>query len=288
MTLLCLPADPAREAPRFQMPAGATDSHAHVIGLPPDYPFVDDRSYTPPEASLADYEALHRALGIERAVIVTPSICGTDNRMTLKAIADYAGQARGVSVLDETVGDSKLEALHEAGIRGVRLNILFAGGVGLQAFKPLADRIRDLGWHVQLLINIAETLNDLAPQMPSLGLPIVIDHMGHMPVTRGVDDPAFQTLVGLLKDGICWSKLSGNYRISTDFPHYPDAIPFAKALIDAAEDCVVWGTDWPHVAQKEKMPNDTDLLNALDDYAPTAALKQKILVDNPARLYGFE
>lgn len=287
MTTPCLGpiADLAR--PRFEMPAGATDTHSHVIGVPPEYPFVPERSYTPPEAPLSAYMAMHRALGIERAVIVTPSVHGTDNRITVEAIAGYGTNARGIAVVNPDISDERLMELHYGGIRGIRLNVLFGGGVGLHAFEALAPRIRSMGWHIQLLIDVSQDMAAMAPMIRASGIPVVVDHMGHMPVERGLDDPGFKAFLALVRDGLCWAKLSGNYRISTRRPHFEDAIPFAQALIEACPQHMVWGTDWPHVAQTEVMPDTTVLLNALDDYAPDAEMKRLILVDNPATLYGF-
>lgn len=286
MTTPCLGPDPTPHPPRFSVPPGACDCHAHVIAAPEVHPYVAERSYTPPPASLEAYKALHRVLGIERAVIVQPSVHGTDNRVTLEAIAGYGPDCRGIAVVDGTVGDKDLTRLHEGGIRGVRLNVLFGGGVGLQALEPLAARIADMGWHIQLLLD-ARTMEDLAPRVRRLPVPVVVDHMGHMNVAHGMDHPGFRALLSLVRDGLAWIKLSGNYRISAEGPPYRDAVPIARTLIEAAPQHMVWGTDWPHPALSEKMPNDGDLLDALDDYAPEPDLKQAILVDNPARLYGW-
>jgi len=286
MTTPCLAPDPNPRPPKFPMPAKACDCHAHVLGPPDKYPYVANRSYTPPTALLGDYQTLHRILGIERAVIVQPSVHGTDNKVTLDAIAGYGPDARGIAVVDTDVSERELQRLHDGGIRGVRLNLLFGGGVGLNALEPLAQRIADLGWHVQLLLDARDLVN-LAPRLRSLPVPVVVDHMGHMKTGHGIDHPGFQALLELARDGICWIKLSGNYRVSSDGPPYRDAIPFARALIEAAPQHMVWGTDWPHPALNDVMPNDGDLLDALDDYAPEADMKRAILVDNPARLYGF-
>ncbi len=289
MTPTCLGPDPNPIAPRFEVPRGATDCHAHIFGDPARYPFVPERTYTPPPpAPLEAYLAMHRALGIERAVIVTPSVHGTDNRVTLDAIAGYGPTARGVAVVDETIRDRDLADLHDGGIRGVRLNVMSGGGVGLHALKPLAERTADMGWQVQLFIDVGRDLIGIAPLIRELGVAVVIDHLGFMAVSEGLENPGFQTLLSLVRDGICWVKLSGNYRISKDPPHYSDAIPFARALIEASPDHMVWGTDWPHPELTENMPNDGDLLNALDDYTPDPDLKHRILVDNPATLYGLE
>lgn len=287
MTRPCLGADPNPKPPKFTIPAGACDCHAHVIGPPEIYAYVPERSYTPHVALLDAYQTLHRVLGIERAIIVQPSVHGTDNQVTLDAIAGYGPNARGVAVVDEMVDDGDLAKLHDGGVRGIRLNVLFGSGVGLQALEPLAQRIADMGWHIQLLLD-ARDMVELAPRLRRLPLPVVVDHMGHMNAAHGIDHPGFQTLLDLVREGVCWIKLSGNYRISATGPPYGDAVPFARALIEAGPERTVWGTDWPHPALVDFMPNDGDLLDALDDYAPESNLKRAILVDNPARLYGFD
>ena len=244
MSIDCLAPDPNPRPPKFAMPAHACDCHAHVLGPPEKYPYVANRSYTPPTALLEDYQALHRVLGIERAVIVQPSVHGTDNAVTLDGIAGYGPNARGIAVVDSNVSERELKRLHEGGIRGVRLNLLFGGGVGLDTLEPLAQRIAPMGWHVQLLLD-ARDLVELAPRLNKAGVPLVVDHMGHMQTSYGIAHPGFQALLGLVRDGACWVKLSGNYRISSDGTPYRDAIPFARALIEAAPQHMVWGTDWP-------------------------------------------
>lgn len=286
MTFACLPPRPDPHPPRFAMPPGATDCHAHVIGLPPDYPFVEERSYTPPEATVEAFRAMHTALGIQRAVIVTPSIHGTDNRITLEGIAAY-GDARGVAVVGPEITDAELDELNAGGIRGIRLNVLMGGGVGLDAFRSLAPRVAELGWHVQLLIHIHEHLEAMEDEIRTTGVPVVVDHMGYLPAREGPEHPSFRRLCALLRDGVAWVKVSGNYRIARDAPHYRSAIPLARALIAANRERVVWGTDWPHVALTRGMPDTGDLTDALSDYASNRATLRSILVDNPARLYGF-
>ncbi len=287
MTKPCLGPDPDPRPPKKPLPAKSCDCHSHIIGPLQRYGFVPQRSYTPPPALLDDYQALHRTLGIERAVIVQPSVHGTDNRVTLEGIAGYGPNARGIAVVEDSVRDRELRQLNDGGIRGLRLNVLFGGGVGLAAMEPLAARIADMGWHLQLLLD-ATDLAELAPRLRRLPVPFVVDHMGHMNVSKGIDHPGFQTLLSLVREGNCWIKLSGNYRISAAGPPYTDVIPFARALIDARPDRMVWGSDWPHPALTEIMPNDGDLLDALDDYAPEPEMKRAILVDNPAELYGFD
>ncbi|MEM6664403.1 MAG: amidohydrolase family protein [Pseudomonadota bacterium] len=271
----------------FDMPPGATDTHSHVIGLPPDYPFVPERSYTPPEAPLAAYKAMHKALAIDRAVIVTPSVHGTDNRITVEAIAGYGPNARGIAVVDPDISEADLATLHAGGIRGVRLNVLFGGGVGLHAFSTLAPKVAELGWHVQLLIDVSRDLADLEAVIRETGVEVVIDHMGYVPAGRALTDPGFAAMLDLVRDGLSWVKLSGCDRISEKHPAYLDSVPVAQALLEAGPTRMVWGTDWPHVSKAKDMPDTGILLNRLADYAPDPAVRKAVLVDNPGRLYGF-
>jgi predicted TIM-barrel fold metal-dependent hydrolase len=191
MTKACLGPDPNPRPPKFSVPAMACDCHAHVLGPPEKYPYVEERSYTPPTALLEDYQALHRTLGIERAVIVQPSVHGTDNQVTLDGIAGYGTNARGIAVVDTSVTDGELARLNDGGMRGIRLNVLFGGGVGFQAMESLAQRIADMGWHIQLLLD-ARNLAELAPRLRKLPVPLVVDHMGHMNVSHGIDHTGFQ------------------------------------------------------------------------------------------------
>ena len=221
MTTPCLAPDPAPRPPGFSVPPGACDCHAHVIASPEVHPFVPERSYTPPPAPLTAYQALHRVLGIERAVIVQPSVHGTDNRVTLEAIAGYGPSARGVAVVPAEVSDRTLMELHDGGIRGLRLYVLFGGGVGLHALEPLAERIAPMNWHLQLLLD-ASTFDELLPRLRHLKVPVVVDHMGFMPVSKGLDHPGFQALLRR-----CATALPGSSsRATTAYPLRPTARPY--------------------------------------------------------------
>lgn len=288
MTKPCQGPEPARR-PRLAAPEGACDCHAHILGPFEVFPLQAERAYTPPPALYEDYRAMLDTVGIARAVIVQPSVYGTDNRCTLAAIARDPNRMRGVAVFGDDVTDAELDRMHEGGIRGVRFNLLFVGGVGLDSLENVAARIARFGWHIQLLIDY-RTLPDLAERLAGLPVDIVVDHMGHMPVEEGVEHPGFRTLLRLVADGRSWVKLSGNYRVSKTAPAYADAIPLAQALLTANPERCIWGSDWPHVGiwPGEPMPNDADLLDALLDYAPDEAFRRRVLVDNPARLYGFD
>lgn len=286
MTVACLAHLPDPSRPKHALPKGATDCHSHVILPEEDHPFVANRSYTPPPATLAQYKALHARLGIERAVIVQPSVYGTDNQVTLDAIAGYGPNCRGIAVVEADAPMAELERLNAGGIRGARINMLFAGGIGLEDLEPLARRIAALGWHFQLLID-GPTLVDLEARLANLPVPVVIDHMGHVQAREGLNQPGFRALQRLVARGNTWVKLSGNYRMSSQRPYFEDVVPFAKALIAENPNQMVWGTDWPHPALKDFMPDDGALVDALDVYVRTKTEKTQILVDNPAKLYGF-
>ena len=287
LTKLCLPPTRSVHPINFTVPAKSCDCHAHVIGPVSKFPYSENRSYTPPEASLESYQQLHQDLGIERAVIVQPSIHGLDNRVTIDAIERYGSGARGVVVIDESVDQEKLEYFDNVGVRGVRVNLLFRGGIDFSNIEKLIERILPLNWHLQLLMDVS-TLLDSLHQLEKLPVDLVFDHMGHMKTDKGLAHAGFQALIHLLSERKAWAKVSGNYRISSAGPPYTDAIPFAQALIAAAPDRVVWGSDWPHPSLYSHMPNDGDLLNSLIDFAPGSDIRDRILVDNPATLYGFE
>jgi len=282
----CQGPDPKPRPPGFAIPPGATDCHAHVIGPFPLFALQEDRSYTPPEAPLSAYRHLLDTLGLERGVVVQPSVFGTDNACTLDALAKHRNRLRGIAVIDPTVSEAKLERMHGNGIRGIRFNMLFRGGVELDHLEALAKRIERFGWHIQLLID-CRTLPVLAPKLARLPVDIVIDHMGHMPASAGIDHPGFKQLLKLVRDGRTWVKLSGANRTSTAGAPYHDTIPFAQALVDADPTRLVWGSDWPHVAIEGYMANDGELLDLLRLWVPDERQRHLVLVENPARLYGF-
>jgi predicted TIM-barrel fold metal-dependent hydrolase len=284
----CSHADPNPRPPSFPLPRGACDAHAHVLGPAQLYPYSADRQYTPPDALLPSYEDMLRALGVERAVLVQPSVYGTDNRRLLDAIKSAKLEMRGVVVLPESVTDHELDTMHRIGVRGIRANLVRGDRSELERAARLAARIARLGWHLQILADIS-TVADLEQYVHALPVDTVFDHMGHMPAAKGVDDPAFRTLIRLLESGRCWAKLSGSYRITqeTKAP-YTDVAPIAKTLIRSAPERLVWGSDWPHTAIKIPTPSGAGLLEMLAAWAPDAATRHDILVRNPARLYGFD
>jgi predicted TIM-barrel fold metal-dependent hydrolase len=287
----------------FAIPAHACDCHTHIVGGADRFPFSPGRTYTPETALPEEMSALHRALGIERVVIVTPSVYGTDNSATLYGMKARGANARGIAVIDERTPESDLDAMGQAGVRGIRLNLATAGpadpAAGRQRFQEAAGRLqRRRGWHIQVYAGLAVVsgIKDLVLDSP---VPVVFDHFGGARAALGVEQPGFTDLLELVRRAKAYVKLSGAYRASALAPDYTDAIPFAKRLIAANSDRIVWGTDWPHPATTTPaghLPTDVTpmleiddgrLLNQLAVWAPDAAIRQKILVDNPARLYGF-
>jgi 2-pyrone-4,6-dicarboxylate lactonase len=282
----CPGPDPLVRAPAFAVPAGATDTHAHVIGLPPDHPFVDERSYTPPQASEQSYLAMLDALGMARGVLVQVSVHGTDNRLLVQTLQRHPLRLRGVAVVGPDADDRTLATLAAANVRGLRINVLFGGGVGFAHIESLAAIAKEQDWHLQFLLD-ARQLPQLHKRLSKLPVPFVVDHMGHMPASSGVKDPGFQALVDLVKHHDCWIKLSGAYRITADPARFGDTHVFARTLLEAGPERMLWGSDWPHVAVSGRMPNTGELLDLLAEWVPDEAQRQKILVQNPARLYGF-
>ena len=273
------------------MPAHACDTHAHVCGPIAEYAYSERRVYTPPDALLPAYRHMLETLGVERAVLVQPSVYGTDNTVMLRAMAALGPQrCRGVAVVDDDVTDSELERLHAAGIRGVRVNVVDVaegkGVIPMSSLARLARRVKRFGWHVEFLMH-ADEFPDLDRQFADFPVDIVLGHLGYMKTEKGVDQRGFQSMLRLMRRGKCWVKLTGPYRISARPLPHTDTFPFARALLDAAPERVVWGTDWPHVMVKGPMPNDGDLADLLTSWVPDERLRQKVLVDNPARLYGF-
>lgn len=283
----CAPADPSTRKPDFIVPPKACDCHAHIIGKEAHYPFTPHRSYTPPEASLEMYFSMLNTLGIERGVIVQPSVYGVDNRCTLDAVRAAPDRLRAVVVVDESITERELEDMHAAGARGVRLNLLFRSGIEVSDVRLIAEKVAPFGWHLQMLIDVSE-FSDLRETFGSLPVETVFDHMGHMPTSAGVDHQGFQDMLALIADGKAWAKLSGSYRTtSEERTPYKDIAPFAKAIIKANPERCVWASDWPHPSIKVPMPNDGSLLDMLADWCPDETMRNRILSDNPARLYGF-
>jgi len=286
----------------FDVPAAACDCHTHIHGDPEKFPFFAGRVYTPEPASPEEMSALHKALHVERVVIVTPSVYGPNNSATLFGMMARGATARGVAVIDDKTAESELDTMHKAGFRGIRLNLATGGvndpNVGRSRFSTAVERMKARGWHVQLYTNLAmiTAIKELVATSP---VPVVFDHFGGAQADLGVGQPGFSDLLELVKSGKAHVKISGAYRSSKLAPDYADIAPFAQALIAANPERIVWGTDWPHpdsVTPPGKQPSDVTPLYQIDDgrlfnqlpvWAPDAAIRKTILVDNPARLYGF-
>ena len=287
----------------FDVPLGACDCHTHIHGDTEKFPFFVGRVYTPETALPEEMAALHNSLHIQRVVIVTPSVYGTDNSATLYGMQARGADARGVAVIDEKTPEKDLDAMDRAGIRGIRLNLATGGtndpAVARQRLRTGIDRVKDRGWHVQLYTNL-KMISALKDAFAASPVPIVFDHFAGAQAALGPDQPGFADVLDLVGSGKAYVKISGAYRASKAAPDYADAIALAKALIAANPDRIVWGTDWPHpdsVTPSGSKPTDVTplfqiddgrLLNQLPVWAPDAAIREKILVANPARLYGFE
>jgi 2-pyrone-4,6-dicarboxylate lactonase len=284
----CQGPDPQPRKPRFTLPPRSCDAHCHVFGPASRFPYAAERRYTPPDAPKERLADLHALLGIERAVIVQASCHGGDNRAMLDAIAASPERRRGVAIVDDGYAERDLALLNEGGVRGVRFNFVrhLGGAPDPGVFRRVLDRIRDLRWHLVLHLDAAD-LVELSPMLRALPVPFIIDHMGRVKAADGLRQAPFQALLALIAVETCWVKVCGAERISAAGPPFDDALPFAQALVAAAPDRVLWGTDWPHPNIQRHMPNDGDLVDLLPRLAPDAAARHRLLVENPARLYGF-
>jgi predicted TIM-barrel fold metal-dependent hydrolase/predicted NBD/HSP70 family sugar kinase len=285
----------------FPIPRGACDCHVHVFGEARDYPFVAQRGYTPPPASADELLTLQKTLRLSRVVIVQPSVYGTDNSCTLDGMRRLGTRARGVAVIDAATEAGALASMHEAGIRGVRVNLATSGendpGVARRNLLAAAERVAPLGWHVQVYTGL-DVITALADDIMKLPVPIVFDHFGGAQASGGLSQPGWEILLKLVESGKAYVKVSGHYRSSLAAPAYADMAPYARALIKANADRIVWGTDWPHPAHAPSPDKAHELspsydiddglaLNQLGLWAPDAATRRKILVENPARLYDY-
>jgi len=291
----------AHSAPVFEVPSGACDCHVHVFGPVERFPFAPGRVYTPGSASVEDLLALQRALHLERVVIVQASSYGADNACTVDALQRLGARARGVAGIDAATSDTLLRDMHQAGVRGVRVNLETYGkhdpAVARELLADAARRVAPLGWHVQIYTNLS-VLDSLHEAIRSLPVPLVIDHFGRADAARGVSQPGFAALVSLVRSGKAYVKLSAPHRVSGQ-PDHADAAVIARALIESNPDRMLWGTDWPHSGGRPGVPrrpeviepftrvDDGAALNRLGSWVPDAVRLRKILAENPARLYGF-
>jgi len=290
-----------RTAVAFAVPRGACDCHVHVFGTAAEFPFAAGRGYTPPPASAAELLALQRALRLSRVVIVQPSVYGSDNSCTLDGMRRLGARARGVAVIDAATSRAELDGMQRAGIRGVRVNLETAGETDPDAARrnltAAVERVAPLGWHVQVYTRLS-VITGLREEVARLPVPIVFDHFGGAQAAGGIDQPGFAALLELVGAGHAYVKVSAAYRSSERAPAYDDVAPLARALIAANPERILWGTDWPHPhaavpgASADAIAPFYDIdnglaLNQLRLWAPSAAVRRKILVENPARLYDF-
>ncbi len=279
--------------PDFEVPPLACDAHFHVFGAPEKYPYDTDLRYPPPLAPLAEYLTLAEQLCIQRMVFVQPSAYGYDNACMLDAMKAMGRKCRGIVHLKADAPELEVERLHAIGVRGVRINVSpvkpYEAGFAdtlIPQILGLAEKIKPFGWHLQFL-NPGWLVQELIPTYRKLPVSYVIDHMGLFPAEKGIGQTGFQQLLNLLAGGNCWVKLTGVYRMSKDLPRFKNAAPFAQALIDTAPDRILWGSDFPHLSFHDKV-SSLALFNLLKHWAPDDGHRQKILVDNPAALFGFD
>jgi predicted TIM-barrel fold metal-dependent hydrolase len=287
----------------FDVPAGACDCHVHIFGEPQRYPFFAGRVYTPPAATVSELLKLHQALHMDRVVLVQPSVYGTDNACMLDALKQLGARARGVAVIDEKTPDSALDMMGKAGVRGIRLNLATAGisdpSVARQRFQNGVERVKGRKWHIQINTQptVIEAISDLVLASP---VTIVVDHFGGANAAAGLGQPGYAALLNLVKNGKAYVKISGAFDLmSKQAPNYPDVMPFARALIAANPQRILWGTNWPHPDSNRRpdrkntdiappiQTDDGQMLNALAVWVPDPVMRRTILVDNAARIYGF-
>ena len=293
----CYPPDPNTRKPKTSPPPNSWDTHFHVFGPPERFPFVSTHEYAPPAAPLEHYLKMIAVIGIERAVVVQPSVHGLDNSATLDAIKNSKGNFRGVGRIDDRTPNDELKRLHDGGIRGVRFNLLDRprGNVQLDVLDGCVDHIVDFGWSVDLHIDM-KNLIEQEHRIRNMAVPVIIDHIARVKPAEGLNQPGFQLLLELAKLPHVWVKVSGADKICNTQVHsyfglpFIEVIPYARAVIAAAPDRVIWGTDWPHSNNftPGHTPNDGDLVDLLAEFAPDEHTRKKILVDNPSALYGFE
>jgi predicted TIM-barrel fold metal-dependent hydrolase len=283
----CLPPDPNPVKPGIELPPGACDAHCHVFGPASKFPYAADRSYTPPDAPVEHLRKLHAHLGISRAVIVHASCHGSEMDVTLDAIASSGGLYRGVAVVEDSITDRELTRLHEGGIRGIRFNFVkHLGGVpDLAVFYRLLARIKPMGWHIVLHFDAGDLIEQ-RELLARIDVPFIIDHMGRVKAADGLAQAPFQSLLALYRGNpLAWIKVCGAERVSVGKRPFRDAVPFARALVEIDPDRLLWGTDWPHPNITKDMPNDGELVDLLGEICPDPAVRARILVDNPTRMY---
>jgi 2-pyrone-4,6-dicarboxylate lactonase len=283
--------DPDPSKPSFVPPAGAVDAHCHVFGPANRFPYAPERKYTPCDASREQLVALRQHLGFARNVVVQATCHGADNRALVDALEHSDGTMRGIAGVKPTVTDAELEALDAAGVRGVRFNFVkrLVDALPREPLAEIARRIEPLGWHIVIYFE-AQELPELYEFFASLPTKVVVDHMGRPDVEKPVDGPEFELFLRLMREhSNFWSKVTCPERLSVDGPpDYADVVPFARRVVEEFPERVLWGTDWPHPNMKTHMPDDGKLVDMIPRIATTAELQQRLLIDNPMRLYWPE
>ncbi len=274
------------EAPKLKAPPNACDCHMHIYDS--RFPVAPNAKLRPPNATVDDYRLFQKRIGTTRNVVVTPSTYGTDNSVSLDAMARLGATCRCVAVVDTSVTDAELRRLNGLGVRGIRFNLVQSGATTIDMLEPLSKRVNDLGWHVQIHM-LGDHIVENAGLLQRLPSPIVFDHLARIPEPAGIDHPAFALVVKMLDHGRTWVKLSGAYQDTrTGPPAYADVSKVARAYVKAAPERLVWASDWPHPTEKaDAKPDDAVLFDLMLDWAPDEEIRNRILVDNPAKLYGF-
>ena len=290
MDLPCLPPIAATRPPKIASPAGACDTHFHIFGPVAKFPFAAKRSYTPEDAPLEMLIHMLDTLGMARGVVVQGHPYATDNTVVLDALKREPKRLRGTAIVAPDTGRDELKHMADAGVRALRFHHMPHGvgfsPLGMQSFEKLAPHMADLGLHAQFMMD-ANALDSALPCFKNWRLPVVLDHMGNVDGKLGANQPGVQHMCKLLAGGRIWVKVSGAYRVSQQYPDYADAKAIHEALVRANPEQVIWGTDWPHPRLEKDMPEDGHLLDLFNAWTPDAGLRKKILVENPARLYGF-
>lgn len=287
---VCMPPDPNPKMPQLKAPLGACDTHCHIFGPPNIFPYSEKRRYTPPAAPVEHYLMVLDAIGVDRGIVVQPNAHATDNRVSIDAIARSGGRLMGVGRIDDETTDEELADMDAGGIRGIRFEFVRGrpGSSDLPLFDRMIERIRPLGWHVELHVD-PDVLVELEAWFRALDVVAVVDHFARIKTSDGIDQPGFKLLLELMERENYWTKISGaDERTASPWP-YPEVVPFAHALIEVAPDRLIWGTNWPHsnLFELGVTPNDGLLLDLMLDFAPDEGIRNRILVDNPARLFGF-
>lgn len=272
--------------PRFLFPPGACDCHAHIFGPQSRYAYDPKRRYTPPDALISDYVRMLRVLGVERAVLVQPSVYMTDNSALIDGLAEAAIPVRGVVAVAQNITDVELERMHARGVRGVRFNLRVENGTDAGDLPGLAKRIVPLGWHLEMRVT-SDNYPLVLRILDQIPVDIVVDHIGQIKVGEGLQGNDFQALLALVRTGRIWVKLSAPMRVSQQSMPYADVTPFVRELAATGPERMLWASDWPHTGITGAMPNDGELANLLMDWIPDKEVRKRVLVDNPACCYGF-